>query len=139
MAPDREVVTEAVRATPEVAWIALQTAYEDLGIPVKEINEDLKILGNPRLVLSRRLNRTRLSNYLDCGFGPSGNHADTHRIEMQLRTSILAVEGGVRVNTYVAAVARNMDGTSNTQIRCASKFRLEREIAGRVKFYAEGG
>lgn len=139
MAPDREVVTEVVKATPEAAWAALQTAYEELGIPIKEMNADLKILGNPKFVLSRRLNRTRLSTYLDCGYGPSGNHADSHRIEMQLRTSVLSVEGGVRVNTFLAAVARNMDGTSNTAIRCASKFRLEQEIAGRVKFYAEGG
>lgn len=137
--PDREVVTEAIAATPEVAWLALQTAYEELGIPVKEMNEDRRILGNPDFVLSRRLNGTRLSNYLDCGQGPSGNHADTHRIEMQLRSSIIAVEGGIQVNTYVDAIARNMDGTSNNRVRCASRFRLEQEIAGRVRFYAEGG
>jgi len=136
--PDREVVTEAMAATPEAAWAALQTAYEDLGIPVGEINHERMILGNPKFVLSRSLNRTRLSNYLDCGQGPSGNYADLHRIEMQIRSSIIAVEGGVQVNTYVAAIARNMEGTSNTRIRCASKFRLEQEIAGRVRFYAEG-
>lgn len=137
-APDREVVTEVVSATPEVAWIALQIAYEEFGIPIKEMNEDLRILGNPRLVVSRRLNRTRLSTYLDCGQGPAGDHADLFRIEMQIRTSILQLPSGVRVNTHLAAIARNMDGTSNTQLRCASKFRLEREIAGRVRFYAEG-
>lgn len=137
-APDREVVTEVVSATPEAAWIALQIAYEELGIPIKEMNEDLRILGNPRLVVSRRLNRTRLSTYLDCGQGPAGDHADLFRIEMQIRTSILQLPSGVRVNTHLAAIARNMDGTSNTRLRCASKFQLEREIAGRVRFYAEG-
>jgi len=136
--PDREVVTEAIVATPEAAWSALQTAYEEFGIPVKEINQERMILGNPKLVVSRRLNRTRLSTYLDCGSGPTGNHADSHRIEMQLRSSIIPVEGGVQVNTFVAAVARNMDGTSNNRVRCASKFRLEQEIAGRVRLYAEG-
>ena len=127
-----------VSATPDAAWIALQTAYEEFGIPIKEMNEDLRILGNPRFVVSRRLNRTRLSTYLDCGQGPAGDHADLFRIEMQIRTSILQLPSGVRVNTHLAAIARNMEGTSNTRIRCASKFRLEREIAGRVKFYAEG-
>lgn len=136
--PDREVVTEAIAATPEAAWAGLLTAYEDLGIPVKEVNQERMILGNPRLVLSRTLNKTRLSSYLDCGYGPAGNNADTHRIEMQLRSSIISMEGGVQVNTYVAALARSMDGTSNTQVRCASKFRLEQQIAGRVRFYAEG-
>jgi hypothetical protein len=138
LTPDREVVTEAIAASPEAAWAALRTAYEDLGIPVKEMNEERMILGNPKFVLSRSLNRTRLSNYLDCGMGPSGNYADLHRIEMQLRSSIIRIEGGVQVNTYIAAIARSMDGTSNNQVRCASKFRLEQEIAGRVRFYAEG-
>ena len=136
--PDREVVTEAIAATPEAAWAALQTAYEELGIPVKEMNEDEMILGNPKFVLSRNLNRTRLSNYLDCGIGPSGNYADLFRIEMRLRSSIISIEGGVQVNTYVAAIARNMEGTSNNTLRCASKFRLEQEIAGRVRLWAEG-
>jgi hypothetical protein len=136
--PDREVVTEAIAATPEAAWAALKTTYDEIGIPVKEMNEEQMILGNPKFVLSRSLNERRLSTYLDCGQGPSGNHADTHRIEMQLRSSIIAIEGGIQVNTYVAAVARNMDGTSNTRIRCASKFRLEQEIAGRVRLWAEG-
>jgi len=138
MTPDREVVTEVISATPEAAWIALFTAYEEFGIPIKEMNEDLRILGNPRYVVSRRMNRTRLSTYLDCGRGPAGDHADLFRIEMQIRTSILQVPSGVRVNTHLAAIARNMDGTSNTRIRCASKFRLEQEIAGRVRLYAEG-
>jgi len=136
--PDREVVTEAIVATPEAAWAALQTAYDEMGIPVKEINEERMILGNPKFVLSRSLNRRRLSTYLDCGQGPSGNYADIHRIEMQLRSSIIPIEGGIQVNTYVAAVARNMEGTSNARIRCASKFRLEQEIAGRVRLWAEG-
>jgi hypothetical protein len=136
--PDREVVTEAIAATPDAAWEALKIAYDELKIPVKEINEERKTLGNPKFILSRSLNGTRLSNYLDCGLGPSGNHADTHRIEMQLRSSIIAIEGGIQVNTYVAAIARNMDGTSNNRVRCASKFRLEQEIAGRVRLWAEG-
>jgi len=136
--PDREVVTEAIAATPAAAWAGLQTAYEELGIPVKEMNEDVMTLGNPKFILSRSLNRNRLSTYLDCGAGPSGSYADLYRIEMQIRSSIIAIEGGIQVNTYVAAVARSMEGTSNNLVRCASKFRLEQEIAGRVRLWAEG-
>lgn len=136
--PDREIVTEVVAATPDAAWTALQKVYEEFEIPVKERNDELRILGNPRLVVSRRLAGTRLSRYLDCGYGPAGNHADTHRVELQIRTSILEVGAGVRVNTFLGAIARSMDGTSNTRVRCASTFRLEQEIAGRVKLWAEG-
>jgi hypothetical protein len=137
-AAEREVVTEVILSSPEAAWDALQLVYKEFGIEIREMNEDLMILGNPRLVRSRRLGRTRLSTYLDCGAGPTGDHANSHRVEIQIRSSILQVPSGVRVNTHLAAIARNMDGTSNTRIRCSSKFKLEQEIAGRVKFWAEG-
>ena len=138
MAPEREVVTEAVAASSDAAWTALQKVYGEFEIPIEEMNADLRILGNPRLVVSRRLAGHRLSSYLDCGYGPAGNHADTHRLELQIRSSILEVPAGVRVNTHLAALARSVDGTSNTRVRCASTFRLEQEIAGRVKLWAEG-
>ncbi len=136
--PDREVVTEAIPASPAAAWVALQTAYEEMGIPVEEMNADRMILGNPKLVRSRRLNGKRMSTYLDCGQGPAGTNADTHRIEMRIRSSIISVEGGIQVNSYVEALARSMDGTSNNRVRCASTFRLEQEIAGLVRLFAEG-
>ena len=137
--PDREVVTEAIVATPAAAWAALQTAYEEMGIPIEEMNADRMILGNPKLIRSRRLNGKRMSSYLDCGQGPAGMNADSHRIEMRLRSSIIPVEGGIQVNSYVEAIARNMDGTSNNRVRCASTFRLEQEIGGLVRLYSEGG
>lgn len=108
--------------------------------PVKEADADLLIMGNPRFVVSRRLNGVRLANYLECGQGPAGYHANTYRVEMELRSSILpAGEDGVRVSTYVGARARNVDGTSNTVVACASKLRLERELADRVAAIVGGG
>jgi hypothetical protein len=138
--PHREIVTEAIQATPEVAWASLHKAYEDLGIEVKEANERLRILVNPRFVVSRRLAGTPLSRYLECGRGLLGHFADTYRIEMHIRSSVVPGEAGVvQVNTYLEAVARNPEGTSGTAISCSSTQRLEREIAARVRYHAEGG
>lgn len=138
--PDREIVAESVRATPPVAWAALLKAYEDLGIEVKEVNERLRILGNPRFVVSRRLAGTPLSRYLDCGAGIQGHFADTRRIEIWIRSSIAPGDpDGSEVSTYLEAVARNPEGTSNTAVACSSSRLLEREIAARVRFHAEGG
>ncbi len=139
ISPDRAIVTETIRATPEVAWAALQKAYGELGIEVKESDPAARVLGNPRLILSRRLASTPLSRYLSCGQGLQGYFADTYRIEMLIRSSIAVVEGsGTRVNTYLEATARNPEGTSNTAVACTSTQRLEREIAARVKLHAEG-
>jgi hypothetical protein len=58
---------------------------------------------------------------------------------MLIRSAIVPGEGGgARVDTYVAATARNPEG-STSAVACASTQRLEREIAARVRFHAEGG
>jgi hypothetical protein len=137
--PDREIVTESVGATPRVAWEALFKAYEDMGIEVREVNEDALTLGNPRFVVSRRLAGVPLSRHLECGMGLLGYFADIYRIEMKILSSIVQ-EGpdAVQVRTYVEAVARNPEGTGGGPIQCSSTRRLEREIAGRVRFHAGG-
>jgi hypothetical protein len=137
---DREIVTDSVRATAEAAWVALHKAYEDLGIEVREVNVDALTLGNTRFLVSRRLAGVPLSRHLECGMGLLGHFADTYRIEMHIRSSVVPGEAGVvQVNTYLEAVARNPEGTSGTAISCSSTQRLEREIAARVRYHAEGG
>jgi hypothetical protein len=132
----RDVVSEAVQATPEAAWEALPKAYADLGIPVQEVSESSHVLGNSHFVVSRRLGETPLSQYLECGSGLTGPFADRYRVEMLVRTSVVPAEAGAaRVDTYVAASARNPEGSSNTGVACASTQRLEREIAERVRVH----
>ena len=139
-APSRGVVTDAVQATPEAAWAALPKAYADLGIPVREVSEASRVLGNSRFVISRRLGDTPLSRYLECGSGLTGPFADRYRIEMLVRTTVVPAEtGGVRVESYVEASARNPEGSSNTGVACATTQRLEREIAARVRFHVGAG
>jgi hypothetical protein len=138
--PDREIVTEAIRATPQVAWAALHQAYDDLGIAIREADESTLTLGNTRLVISRWLAGAPLSRYLECGMGLLGYFADTHRIEMHILSSVVpGREGSVQVSTYLEALARNPEGTSGGPIACSSSRRLEREIVARVRFHAEGG
>jgi hypothetical protein len=136
----RGVVSDAVQATPEAAWEALPKAYADLGIPVTEVSDAARALGNSRFLVARRLGETPLSRYLECGSGLTGPFADRYRIEMLIRTSIVPAEtGSVRVDTYVEASARNPEGSSNTSVACASTQRLEREIAERVRFHVGAG
>jgi hypothetical protein len=140
---DREIVTDSVRATAEAAWVALHKAYEDLGIEVREVNVDALTLGNTRFLVSRRLAGVPLSRHLECGMGLLGHFADTYRIEMHILSAIVpggsGGSDGVRVRTYLEALARNPEGTSGPPIVCSSTRRLEREIAARVRFHAEGG
>jgi len=136
---DRNVVTDAIQATPDEAWAALPKVYADLGIEVKDRSDADRVLGNPRFVVSRRLLGEPLSRYVECGAGLMGPFADTYRIEMLIRSTIQPAEGGkAQVGTYVEATGRNPEGTSNTAVVCASTQRLERAIAERVRLYVEG-
>jgi hypothetical protein len=73
---ERAIVSEVIQATPEVAWESLRKAYADLGIEVKETSDASRVLGNSRLVISRRLGDAPLSRYLECGAGLTGPFAD---------------------------------------------------------------
>jgi hypothetical protein len=135
----RAIVTNVIRATPVAAWNALAQVYADFGIEVKERSEADHVLGNPRFVISRRMVGAPMSTYLECGSGLKGPFADSYRIEMLIRSAVYDAEaGGSRIDTYVEATARNPEGTSNTAVVCSSTQRLEREIAERVRLYAEG-
>lgn len=139
LAPDRAIVREAIQATPDAAWAALPKAYADLGIAVRETSGAARTLGNSRLVVSRRLAGNPLSTYLECGSGITGRFADRYRIEIVIRSTIVAAEGGgAQVDTYLEALARNPEGGSNTGVACTSTQRLEQEIAARVRVHAEG-
>lgn len=137
---ERAIVSEELDATPEAAWAALPKAWEDLGIEVRESSRATRTLANARLVISRRMGGAPLSRYLSCGAGMQGAFADVYRIQMSIHSAVVPVAGGgVEIRTYLEAVARNPEGTSNTAVNCTSTQRLEREIAARVRAHLQGG
>jgi len=134
VSPTREVVAESIPAPADAVWSALPKVYADLGLQVTQVSEANRVLGNPKLVLIRRLGEVPLSRYLECGSGLTGPFADRYRIELLIRTAVVPDGSGTaRVETYVDAQARNPEGSSNTGVTCASTGRLEREIAERVR------
>jgi len=129
-----EAVALSVVATPTDAFNTLLLVFEEAGIPVKARNMEAGVLGNPRFVVSGHFLGHAMSYFLSCGRGPTGMHANTDRIEMDIRAAVVAAGGGkVRMNVLVDAIARNVEGTSNTRIQCASTQRLEAELLDRVR------
>jgi len=99
-----------------------------------EVNQERMILGNPRLVLSRTLNKTRLFSHLDCGYGPAGNNADIYRLELEKASRVVPLgEDRSRIDTEITGFGTNMEGTSNSRVLCTSKHRLELRIADAVR------
>ena len=128
-----DAVGSTFDATPARTYAVLLKVYEELGIEPKERDPSTGIVGNLRFITSRRIQGTPMSTYLDCGMGPGGVTANVSRIEMSIRSQVSAVSGGSQIETVMMATARNMEGTSNNGVQCASTLRLEQEILKRVK------
>ena len=123
-----------VGAAPDRVWEVLPAVYQSLGIQVGTNLPDSKTIGNLKLELNRTLGGQPLSNFLNCGEGPTGTPlADAYRINMSVLTTLAPAEnGGTRVETRIGALATNR-AVSGASTNCATTGRLEGLIAERIK------
>jgi hypothetical protein len=129
-----------VPASAEEAWPALKAVYEELNIRMREVSESSRTVRNLRFVVSRRLGGQRLSRYLDCGRNATGPNADSHRLELEIASRVVAVgPGESRIDTEITGTGTNMEGTSNNRVLCTSNHQLELRIASRVREILAGG
>jgi hypothetical protein len=115
-----------VGGRPEL-WRIIPLAFENVGLPLPVVDPREYSATVQNHVLTRTLNRERLSNFLECGNGIEGPHADTHRITLNVRTWIEPMDSTDRsvVRTQVDASARNLMHGSSGTTSCSSRGRLE--------------
>ena len=120
-----------IRATPEVAWIGLPGVYEALEIPVAHVDPSSRTLGNQRHQARRRLGGEPMSTYFNCGSTLSGPIATEYEMRISVISQIMPAENPAEaaIVTRVQAAARSRDGSSATDVPCASSGRLEQRIA----------
>lgn len=137
---DMVTATLEVEVPAEVAWPALKAVFEELKIPTPEVSETTKTLRNLRFVVSRRLGGERLSRFLDCGRSATGPNANSHRLELEIASRVVALgDGKSRIDTEITGTGTNMEGTSNNRVLCTSNHQLELRIATRVAELALSG
>jgi hypothetical protein len=125
MGGDIATVSSAVPAPVDRAYQALPRAYAALGIEVRTLDPAAHVVGSPELHVRGRLAGRRLSELLDCGNNSTGPIADQYSIRLNVRTELVAAGATSEARTTVSAIARNMDGTLSSDIRCGSKGTLE--------------
>jgi hypothetical protein len=119
-------------------WSALPAVYESLGIPVAELNQGSRTIGNPGLRVRGRLGDTRLSRYLDCGAAQGGPNAETYNVTLSVLTSVQAQgEAATAVLTDVQASARPVS-LAGEPVRCSTKGALENRIADALRAMPQG-
>ena len=120
---------QPVAARADKAFAALLEAYESRGITVNLVHSEARILGARDARVSRRLGKSPLSRYIDCGRDAMASPvADSYLVTLTAVTRVKPTEGEhSTLLTQVLATARSVN-TSGTVIRCGSTGRLEREI-----------
>jgi hypothetical protein len=107
----------------------LAATYDEMGIPLNEVNAENRLLGAVEARLRGDLGGRPISRYFRCGTSITGSIADQYEVYLTVITQLESVEaGGTGVFTHARAFAVQ-GGRSGNDIRCATRARLEREIA----------
>jgi hypothetical protein len=131
-----DVAIVGVPAPRREVWEPLRLAWAEIGLPEPVLDRHGYSLTLANHLMTRRLGRTSLSNFLNCGTSVSGQVADTHRIRLTVRILLEAVSPDTtEIHTRVDAVATPIAGGSTASSVCSSRGVLEAQVASRVKYH----
>lgn len=134
MVSTTEVNSTLINAPVDKAWAALQSAYATLGIPVTELNQQQRTIGNPTYRIRRRIGDVPTMRALDCGGDSGMPNAETYQLLLTVKSRIIANEaGGSVVQTTLEGTGRNATTSASSDVRCSSMGALEKRIADLVK------
>ena len=126
------VLTDTIPASLATTLRAVGGTYETLEIPVTRVVDAENRLETRNARVSR-LGGERLSRFLDCGQGISGQRADSYRVSITLLTSVHTTEDGrSRLVADFDATARPRDH-SGSEVYCSSRGTLERLLVDQVR------
>lgn len=132
------VRADTVHAPVQATMAALVETYLTMEIPITDVDEAANRL-ETHDVRVRRIDGARMSRWLDCGTGISGQRADSYQVTVTLLSSVLpAGPSASRVVTDLDGNARPRD-TSGSAVYCSSRGTLEARIVEEVRRRAEGG
>lgn len=105
-------------------WRALPWVFDTLSIPIGTVDPAQHVMGNSGLKLRRRLGKTPLSRFIDCGTAQASPSADTYDVQLSVLTQAQPSDSGTTLSTTVDAVARPADMRGDF-IHCSSNGVLE--------------
>ena len=111
-------------------WKALPAVYAVLEVPIASFDAEANVIGNSSVKLYRRLGKTPLTRYLDCGSTQIGPNADSYEVFLSVLTKLSrpqADTSNTAVVTTVEATARPIQFRGDP-VRCSSKGALEARV-----------
>jgi hypothetical protein len=109
-------------------WTAMAPAYDSLSIPLSVFDATSRTIGNEGLKARRRIGKTRIGEYLNCGNGEGGPSADIYEINLSMVSRLQPnAVGGTTITTTVDGVAKPAS-FSGDYIKCATTGELEKRL-----------
>ncbi|WP_309669975.1 hypothetical protein [Gemmatimonas sp.] len=134
MVSTTEVNSVLINAPVEKAWAALQEAYATLTIPVTELNQQTRTIGNNTFRVRRRIGDVPTMRALDCGGDSGMPNAETYQLLLTVKSRIIPNDaGGSVVQTTLEGTGKNATTAASSDVRCSSMGALEKKIADLVK------
>lgn len=134
MVSTTEVNSVLINAPVEKAWAALQEAYTTLSIPVTELNQQSRTIGNNAYRVRRRIGDVPTMRALDCGGDSGMPNAETYQLVLTVKSRIIPNDaGGSVVQTTLEGTGKNATTAASSDVRCSSMGALEKRIADLIK------
>lgn len=129
-----EVNSTIVMAPPDKVFQALSAAYGTLGIPVTEVNQGSRTIGNAAYRIRRRIGDVPTMRAVDCGGDSGMPNAETYQLTLAIRSRVVPNDaGGSVVQSTVEGSGRNATTSATSEVRCSSLGALEKRIGELVK------
>lgn len=123
---------QSVPAAPGAVYSAAAAVLEKAGVDITYRDSLRGIVGNPS-VEKRRVAKSPLSRFLNCGNGFSGPNADSWGVTMAVLVSARASDGGTVMRVGLAAGARDLSGSSKNPVTCGTTGALEELLAKEIR------
>ncbi|HET6764335.1 MAG TPA: hypothetical protein VFH27_11705 [Longimicrobiaceae bacterium] len=126
------VVSRYVHAPLDRAWQAIGQAYQTLGLPINELDEQHHVIASTPAPRAGRVAGEPLSAALDCGVNAArAPIVNAYAVAMTISTRLTAAGDSTLVETLVRARAQD-SVHNNPSVSCGSLGRLEKRIADNV-------
>lgn len=128
---DRLAEKQTIAVATNLVWGVLGGVYEQIGIPVTEVDSEKMLVGN-RGYEARRIDGVRMNTYVDCGTNFGGPLANNYEVTLSVMTTLAKVdERHTEVSTTVSASAKPRTN-AGYPVECSTRQKLEPLIIKKV-------
>jgi hypothetical protein len=130
---DSIAIAHKVDGSVERVLKAIDEVYAEFDLPVETFDPQAGRFPNRRVTKSRRLGKSAMSRFLDCGRGFNGNNADIYRVTIAT-AAWPEPATGTATKIHIALIGGGLDpsGAGDGYVVCTSRGFFEEDFAKRV-------